>query len=47
MDEEIKDFESLFRLYPDYDKEYVWNKSDKVGRGGFGTVYRAIRKQKD
>ena len=47
MVEVIKNFESLFRLYPDYDKEYVWSKSDKVGRGGFGTVYKAIRKQKN
>lgn len=43
MSEEEKKGEMVLRPFPNYHEEYKWAKSDKIGIGGFGAVYKAVK----
>lgn len=47
MVEEQKDDLGFFRYFNDFSEVYSWKKTDKIGKGGFGKVYRAKMKTND
>jgi hypothetical protein len=42
-EKKLENEEYLIRIDPNYMNEYIWTEKDILGKGGFGTVYKALK----